>query len=142
MTTGGSILVGCLAVVFAFSLRSYLRREQPEPEPERTLNDWHEIAWAKLPYGMRRLAVSKLHDRLPLAFFDDVYRLAHEHGLGEWQPPGWHFGQGMAVRNVLREAIQDDELPPFPEYYGDDVRNWDDYYVQCVEAAAGCRPIR
>lgn len=57
-------------------------------------------------------------------------------------PIPWHWTGGMALRNLLRlEGIKDDELPPFDAYYGEgtDVRNWDDYYKQAIEAAAGVR---
>jgi hypothetical protein len=43
----------------------------------------------------------------------------------------------MGIRNLLRDVIKDDELPPVS--YGDDqMRNWDDYYVEVLEEAAGC----
>jgi hypothetical protein len=45
------------------------------------------------------------------------------------------FG-GMAIRNLLREAVKDDELPPAPYPGGVSYSNWDDYYVQAVKAAA------
>ena len=40
-----------------------------------------------------------------------------------------HFYWGMAIRNLLRDKVcLDDKLP---------TRNWDDYYIECVEAAVG-----
>lgn len=49
-----------------------------------------------------------------------------------------HFGMGMTVRNLLREVIEDDELPPVP--YDDErsYQNWDDYYIPVLEEAADC----
>jgi hypothetical protein len=44
----------------------------------------------------------------------------------------------MAFRNVLREAIKDDELPPVDYGDGNEYQNWDDYYTRVVEEAAGC----
>lgn len=49
-----------------------------------------------------------------------------------------HFGMGMHVRNLLREVIKDDELPPVE--YDDECsyQNWDDYYIPVLEEAADC----
>ncbi len=42
-----------------------------------------------------------------------------------WAP--FHFIWGMGIRNLLREHVAtDDELS---------TGNWDDHYIQCVEAA-------
>lgn len=38
----------------------------------------------------------------------------------------YHFYAGMTIRNLLREIIPDSKLP---------TQNWDDYYVECWEAA-------
>lgn len=50
-------------------------------------------------------------------------------------PLGWigleHMFWGMGVRNLLRRrGLRDDVLPS---------GNWDDYYIQAIEAAAGLR---
>lgn len=42
-----------------------------------------------------------------------------------------HHGWGTRVRNFLRDKVcRDEELPS---------KNWDDYYIQIVEIACGCR---
>jgi hypothetical protein len=120
------------------------------------MSNYKDIAWVKLPFDIRVRAVARLQAQLDPSFFSDVRILAEEKGLGEWLPIGWHFAQGMAIRNLLRsdhevdpavikaaKPIKDDELPPLDEYYGEgtDVRNWDDYYVQCIECAAGLRSL-
>jgi hypothetical protein len=47
-----------------------------------------------------------------------------------WISP-YHFTTGMAIRNLLREKVcRDDQLPS---------GNFDDYYVQLLEIAAGVR---
>lgn len=57
-----------------------------------------------------------------------------------------HHGFGTWIRNVLRQGvpgargIRDEELPPAPYADGSQHRNWDDYYVQAIEAAVGLRP--
>lgn len=46
-------------------------------------------------------------------------------------PNPFHFRQGMAARNALREAgLLDAQLPS---------GNWDDYYIPLLEVAAGCQ---
>lgn len=133
---------------------------------EIDLDAHHEEAWRRLPVDIRQRAVGRLQYAYDPSFFDDVQRLANEAGLGNWLPPFWHHGQGMHVRNILRSdvalremvpllkigsphfppAIKDSELPDLadlygPESFGQECRNWDDYYIQCVEAAAGLRAI-
>jgi hypothetical protein len=89
---------------------------------------------------------------MPESFFQDVAKRYREFGE-DWDPPDWHFGQGMAIRNMLRSdygvvpkphnpPIKDEQLPGLPEIYGVDYEgNWDDYYKQVIEAAAGLRPL-
>lgn len=124
------------------------------------LQDWHEAAWELLPVESRRRAVTILRDVVPAEDFEACREAYAEHGP-EWPSKEpfsskidygdgntflnpWHHSGGMAVRNVLRkQGFKDVELPPFDEYYGEgtDVRNWDDYYIACFEAAAGVRSI-
>jgi hypothetical protein len=104
------------------------------------LGEAMEIAWGKLSVDQRERAKSILLHSYDPEFFAEVRRLVEVKGLTNWLPAGWHFGQGMAVRNVLRtEGFPDAELPLLPEVYGRDVGGWDDYYVQCIEYAAGMR---
>lgn len=127
-----------------------------QEDQELGLSETHEVAWNKLPVDIRRRAVARLQATMDPSFFEEVRKLVEKEGLNEWLPVGWHFGPGMAIRNLLRSdydvpeetkkatsAIKDEELPAFDEYYGEgtDCRNWDDYYVQCIEAAAGLRPV-
>lgn len=54
-----------------------------------------------------------------------------------WAQGGWHFGQGMSIRNALRDAgFTDDKLPLIPTNQGEvSYGNWDDYYVEAIEEA-------
>lgn len=127
---------------------------------DRDLQSWHESAWKLLPVESRRRAVAILQDIVPSEDFEACRTAYAEHGSdwpdnepwsslidygdGNMFRNSWHHSGGMAVRNILREqGFKDVELPPFDEYYGEgtDVRNWDDYYVACFEAAAGVRSI-
>lgn len=50
----------------------------------------------------------------------------------------FHFGVGMAIRNVLRQVITDDRLPG-PVNSGRGLschRNWDDFYIGAIHALA------
>lgn len=122
-----------------------------------TEHAYREMAWKKLSVEDRRRAVEILElldDELDVvaeafAKYDYDWDI-HEPFTTTFEVDGieiadyWHFGGGMYVRNLLREhGFTDDQLPPFDEFYGEgtDVRNWDDYYIACVEAAAGVRPI-
>lgn len=56
-----------------------------------------------------------------------------------------HHIFGTSIRNLLRNGnfgyrgIRDEELPPAPYEDGSLQRNWDDFYVQAIEAAVGLR---
>ena len=127
--------------------------------------NWPDLAWAKLTVEQRERAVEIIRR---LTNFEEVaakVRPAHaEHGhdfihnppfaevidLGDGQQAvwSWHMSGGMGLRNYLRhEGFHDDELPWMEEMYGpypgegDPVGNWDDFYVQALEAACGVRPI-
>lgn len=63
-------------------------------------------------------------------------------------PATWsaHHGFGTGIRNLLRNeeygaGIKDDELPAAPYEDGETHKNWDDYYVAAIEAAAGLRDV-
>lgn len=57
-----------------------------------------------------------------------------------------HHGFGTSIRNLLRDeelgaGIKDDDLPKAPYENGESYQNWDDVYVQAIEAAVGLREI-
>jgi hypothetical protein len=53
-------------------------------------------------------------------------------------PRHFHFSEGMAVRNLLRDVLRDEQLPPV-EYPDGPMRNWDDYYMGALdELLEGC----
>lgn len=113
--------------------------------------DFDEQCWARLPMELRQRGVAILHAEMAPAFFADVRKFVDEEGLGKWMPPGWHFAQGMGIRNLLRDGagrmpgIPDRALPDvgdlYPDGQGGGVRNWDDFYVPLVECAAGVRDL-
>ena len=71
----------------------------------------------------------ELHERDP-EWGDELTAEQHEEmkkKYGFTVPSPFHFGTGMAIRNVLREVIKDDELPGV-HYDEGEMHNWDDWY--------------
>lgn len=90
--------------------------------------DEYIAKWAALPVDFRRQAVEILKSEMSETFFFELRGAAKEDPEW-WAKHGWHFGQGMQIRNILRDnGLTDDYLPD---------QNWDDYYVQALEEAAG-----
>lgn len=100
--------------------------------------------WAALPEELRVRAVGILRRELDDSFFAEVRNL-HDDNPDGWVAPYHHFA-GMTVRNTLRKGsaffdpgIPDADLPPARAVDPDGCPegNWDDYYVQALEEAAG-----
>lgn len=89
-------------------------------------------ALCSMPVDVRDRAV----ELLSMAFDNEttmvIKELFSEHGtnwIHKVDGGRGHFSFGMSVRNGLRrEGLTDDLLPE---------RNWDDYYVGCIELALG-----
>lgn len=90
-----------------------------------------------MPIELRRTAVDILRAEMPAESLAEVKRL-HLTYDDEWFfVDDYHFVVGMAIRNALRTGgIPDADLPEFEGY-----RNWDDYYIPVLEAAAGVRDV-
>lgn len=43
------------------------------------------------------------------------------------------WGGGMQIRNRLREAMLDEELPPVTQHDGSTAKNWDDFYTGALD---------
>ena len=103
------------------------------------------IAWDKLPRDIKQRAVRHLQAHLSVKdaeYFGQAYDKVGGHDWIHEVALGWHFGGGMALRNLLRLEVPDAELPGLPEVYGHDYGgNWDDMYVQVLEAAIGRRAL-
>lgn len=140
--------------------RTYVRRGYSRPEintagREASYRLRQEQAWERLSPEHKKLAVARLQaffGRNDYGFLAVIADKIDQHGLGEWLPLHFHFGRGMFIRNILRSNIEmpdrvkcllcipDAELPP-TEYDGHWDSNWDDYYIQVLEAAAGKRQL-
>lgn len=94
-----------------------------------TLDQYHERMWDLLDPDVKVRAIGHLRKQLTPELIDEVARLMNE------DPDGWavihHFTFGMAVRNELRAAVKDHELP---------TGNWDDYYVKALEETVKLDP--
>lgn len=91
----------------------------------------------KLPLDLMERAVQHLRENYPPHFFEKIRRLRAADPEG-WYVP-YHFAVGMGVRNCLRAIIPDDQLPGVRYDHVEDsplFKNWDDYYVEVMEAAA------
>ena len=88
-------------------------------------DEWYEARWRDVPPALKQRIVDHLRK---LDNFEEI-ALSFKHDENS------HFASGMAVRNYLRGAVEDFELPPAPYPYGKAYSNWDDYYVQAVLAA-------
>jgi hypothetical protein len=99
--------------------------------------DWYDARWQSIPAETRERIVGHLRANLTGGQLEQIREL-HSADPDRWAHP-FHLLGFMAVRNLLREIIRDDELPDAPYPGGETHRNWDDYYVQALEAAAGVR---
>lgn len=85
--------------------------------------------WLELPEDFRTRVTTYLKENLSPEFLNGIREAFKENPEGWWSRSGWHFGQGMSVRNLLRRrGFRDEQLP---------TGNWDDYYIQAIEDAAG-----
>lgn len=112
---------------------------------QRVAVDTHQMdryqreLWEALPSDIRRTCVEHLVETFPAFMLRTIANTMEEHG-SDWTtrlydeerergvPISFHFADGMAFRNALREVVPDIDLPT--------VMGWDDYYVPAVEDAA------
>ena len=99
--------------------------------------EWYDNRWAALTAEQRELIVTFLRIELKPSMLDKTREL-HAEDPEDWASV-YHFTTGMGVRNLLRRVLPDNELPLAPYPNGTAHSNWDDYYVQALEAAAGVR---
>ncbi len=97
------------------------------------VHDTHEKRY--LPEPLRHRAVEYLRAELHPNTLSEV-RAAHAKDPDEWWT-GFHMFGGMAIRNLLRDVITDQQLPAVM-YDDRPMHNWDDYYIEVLEEAAGC----
>lgn len=113
----------------------------------------HETAQRRLPEPLRSKAVQHLRDTMHpewLEWLREFHARDPEWGdeltpeehratrqkYGYSVPSPFHFGAGMAIRNMLRQVVKDEELP-IVHYGAHEDRNWDDWYQGVIEEAIG-----
>jgi hypothetical protein len=131
--------------------------------------EWYDERWEAVPPVVRKIAADTLARVISERDKELIRRKHAEHGPHVWvhhlidmsdeeqrvysgvgmatadqTTLSGHHGWGTAIRNVLRDeelgaGIRDEDLPDAPYASGLTHRNWDDYYVQAVEAALGLR---
>lgn len=100
----------------------------PETAYEQNVENWLRVS-----DGVRRRVLNHLRT--------SIIAMDHQDLLDRWRDqvaqgievgsdsPGFHFSGGMAIRNMCRQVMSDDELPPVRQPFGEMSSNWDDYYI-------------
>ena len=105
------------------------KHEEPH-DPLDTLS-----GWAQVPELIRRDVEQHVLAHLPA---DLLAKLRDLHARGACfgsDDSFFHFGGGMAVRNLCRERLSDDELAACCGFGGD----WDNCYIGVLAAIAAMR---
>lgn len=101
-------------------------------ERMRELQDWSFNNFRKIPIEDRKRLYALLAADVPDEVFD---QLLNNHLEDKYVFEGFemaHFGLGMGIRNLLRQGMTDDRLPPVVYEGGQEYRNWDDYYLGAI----------
>jgi hypothetical protein len=91
--------------------------------------------WTEVPESICKDAELHVLAHLPA---DLLAKLRDLHARGmpiSSDPAFFHFGGGMAIRNICRERLPDDELAAYCPFGGD----WDNCYIGVLAAIAAIR---
>lgn len=96
------------------------------------LQKWSRENWNKVPAVKRQECIDHIRSKIRQSEMN-VFINQHQAGiaLGEGVEM-FHFSYGMQMRNALRDVLLDGELP-LVKYEHGQARNWDDYYIGCLE---------
>jgi len=104
-----------------------------EPEHQQDADDeWQRKNFARLTQDQQERCIAYLRVKVPntaRAEWQDQAARGVRIGSTDLR---FHFGVGMAVRNVLREVVPDDALPG---------EQWDDYYRGALYALVAAYPV-
>lgn len=100
------------------------------------LQAWSIANWNQIPEADRKRCLDHLRQTLKRELSGPavlgVWRRQAAAGIEIGSDSSWfHFGAGMAVRNILRQVLQDVDLPAV-----DGATNWDDCYIGAIHALA------
>jgi hypothetical protein len=99
---------------------------------EEELQRMSDENWSRVDPDSRERCVRLLRERIPAS---QMEQLRDAFTTGTW-PVGFHMFGGMAIRNLLREAMPDTELPEVEYDSSHKYRNWDDFYMGALKEAA------
>jgi hypothetical protein len=106
-------------------------------DPDLDPDFFDKKQWAKVPEPIRKDVEQHVAAHLPA---DILAKLRDLHARGipiSSDPAFFHFGGGMAVRNLCRQRLSDDELAACCPFGG----GWDNCYIG-VLAGIAAAPIR
>ena len=104
-----------------------------DPDYDPDLMDM--MPWSEVPQPIRKIVEQHVAARLPAKILTKLRDL-HARGIPISSDPAFfHFGGGMAVRNLCREQLSDDELAACCGFGGD----WDNCYVGVLAAIGAMR---
>lgn len=99
---------------------------------DQDLQQWSYNNWMKVPELIREDCLNQLRGWVPPDIIQ-VWKAELKAGKPIGGPSFHILGGGMSVRNRLRNALTDSELPPVKYPDGNLVHNWDDYYMGAIQ---------
>lgn len=98
----------------------------------KDLDKWSRNNWRRVPDMVRQDCINELRVKIPKDLATK-FKVDYLNGraIGSFDSY-FHFGTGMAIRNVLRNQLLDNELPAVM-YGSEEAHNWDDYYLGCLQ---------
>lgn len=112
-----------------------LRMHAPDFDESFDSDSFFKERWAEVPEQIRKDVERHVLAHLPA---DALAKLRELHACGiplSSDPAFFHFGGGMAVRNLCRERLSDDELVACGGFGAD----WDNCYIGVLAAIAATR---
>jgi len=109
--------------------------QQPDLEGPFDPDSLSRKLWTEVPEAIRKDVEEHVLDNLPA---DLLTKLCDLHARGipiSSDNAFFHFGGGMAVRNLCRERLSDNELAVFLPFGGD----WDNCYIGVLAAIGAMR---
>ena len=90
--------------------------------------------WAQVPSLIREDVERHVFSHLPAEMLEKLHDLQARGMSIDSDPAFFHFGGGMAVRNLCRERVNDNELAAHGL-----LCNWDECYIGVLSAIAAMR---
>lgn len=104
---------------------------------------WSHQNWMKVPYQQRQACLRHLKAYIPPELLEEWKReYTTNFSIGH-NDVRFHFSTGMAVRNLLRDRLRDEDLPAITQrhlprrWWGlgprPTAKNWDDFYMGALQ---------